>query len=353
MKQNDDIQTTNNMQASAGASANDATNTTAAGTGTAAGKIKVNWATDNTGTQVDTGKQRETASGVDGAKDTGGTSANNTATTGTMAQNTQSVAPENNGPKWVKPRNAYQAAYLAANPLPDKKQLEAEAKQLRRQTLWSSIGDGISALSNLYYTTKGAPSAYDAQSSLTAQLNKRRKQLEAVREANRQAWLKGYQQAQQNDLKDNYNNQRLSNDVWYKEAAAKNQRERAANTKAYQKAQVDIAKQRQASTDALNKEKMKTEGYRRQNYRAQANKANRWRPSNGRASGGKGYDLYVAGKFVGHYNNEKEWETAVYSQARKHNISSRNAESIYQARDVADIAGELANLPSGAVSDGK
>lgn len=47
-----------------------------------------------------------------------------------------------------------------------KQQMDDEKKQ-RRDKMFAAIGDGISALSNLYFTTKGAPNSYDPKQSMS------------------------------------------------------------------------------------------------------------------------------------------------------------------------------------------
>lgn len=47
-------------------------------------------------------------------------------------------------------------------------QKEAEAKRERRAKIFSAIGDGISALANVYFTSKGSPNMYDPKTSMSA-----------------------------------------------------------------------------------------------------------------------------------------------------------------------------------------
>lgn len=59
----------------------------------------------------------------------------------------------------------------------------AQEKRHKRNQLINSIGEGISALSNLYFTTKGAPNAYEPSNSLTRKAQERYEKLKAEREA--------------------------------------------------------------------------------------------------------------------------------------------------------------------------
>lgn len=62
---------------------------------------------------------------------------------------------------------------------------ERAAKQRKRAMLWAAIGDGVSSLANLYYTTKGAPSAYDPRTSLSKQAQERYDYLDKLARSDR------------------------------------------------------------------------------------------------------------------------------------------------------------------------
>ena len=72
---------------------------------------------------------------------------------------------------------------------------EAERKRNRRNAVFAAIGDGISALSNLYFTTKGAPNAYTGGSTLTGKMYERQEQLRKERQALDQQYLNAYMNA--------------------------------------------------------------------------------------------------------------------------------------------------------------
>jgi hypothetical protein len=76
---------------------------------------------------------------------------------------------------------------------------KAREKKERRDALFSAIGDGVSALSNLYFTTKGAPYSEEGASLTEAQqqvADRRRKE----REANMAKRLKYLQQQREAEL---------------------------------------------------------------------------------------------------------------------------------------------------------
>lgn len=75
---------------------------------------------------------------------------------------------------------------------------EAEEKRQRRNALLNAIGDGVAAMTNLYFTSKGAPNvAYDPRNSLSARSQARYDKINAERRADEEkAYLR-----RQNDLK--------------------------------------------------------------------------------------------------------------------------------------------------------
>ncbi len=82
---------------------------------------------------------------------------------------------------------------------PTQEQLEKERKKQKRNAIFAAIGDGISALSNLYFTTQGAPNAYDPQSGISAKMQERRDKLRKEREENSKWYLNAQMRARQMD----------------------------------------------------------------------------------------------------------------------------------------------------------
>ena len=71
----------------------------------------------------------------------------------------------------------------------------AREKREKREAVLSAVGDGISALSNLFFTTKGAPNSYDPSRSMSAVTRARWDKLKAEREANLRIYNEGYLRA--------------------------------------------------------------------------------------------------------------------------------------------------------------
>ena len=68
-------------------------------------------------------------------------------------------------------------------------------KKERIKARIAALGDGLRALSNIYFATKGAKVAHNPESDMTKAVNKRKEYMDAQREKNRAAWLAGYQKA--------------------------------------------------------------------------------------------------------------------------------------------------------------
>ena len=79
---------------------------------------------------------------------------------------------------------------------------EQKKKRLKRErtnAIIASVGDGLRALSNMYFATKNAKVNHNSEQDMSAAMLKRKQLLDTQREKNRAAWLKGYQKAQELD----------------------------------------------------------------------------------------------------------------------------------------------------------
>ena len=102
-------------------------------------------------------------------------------------------------------RLTYEEMFMLSNPdpTPTPEQLEKERRKQKRDKIFAAIGDGISALSNLYFTTKGAPSMYSGRETASRRANDRWEKLAADRDAKMKAYIDGLMRARQAD--DAYN----------------------------------------------------------------------------------------------------------------------------------------------------
>lgn len=68
-------------------------------------------------------------------------------------------------------------------------------KKERTKARIAALGDGLRALSNIYFATKGAKVVHNPESDITKEVNKRKAYIDAQMEKNRASWLAGYQRA--------------------------------------------------------------------------------------------------------------------------------------------------------------
>lgn len=94
-------------------------------------------------------------------------------------------------------RMSYVDLFHALNPYrPETAEDRAKReKKEKREAIFSALGDGLSAMSNLYFTTQYAPNAYNASNGMSARTKDRWEKLRAEREANDRAYYQGYLQA--------------------------------------------------------------------------------------------------------------------------------------------------------------
>lgn len=82
---------------------------------------------------------------------------------------------------------------------PTQEELAKERKKEKREKVFSAISDGISALSNLYFTTKYAPNMYRHENSQSAKTENKWEKLRANRDAQQNAYIRNLMAANQAD----------------------------------------------------------------------------------------------------------------------------------------------------------
>jgi hypothetical protein len=99
------------------------------------------------------------------------------------------------------PRMSYVEMFQKMSPYkpPTEEELKKERKKEKREKIFAAIGDGIAALSNLFFTTQGAPNAYDPKNSLSAKAQERWDKLKKERDENGRYYTAAYMQAMKND----------------------------------------------------------------------------------------------------------------------------------------------------------
>lgn len=88
-------------------------------------------------------------------------------------------------------------------------------KKERAKARIAALGDGLRALSNIYFATKGAKVVHNPESDMTKAVNKRKAYMDAQREKNQASWLAGYQRALALDEEARKNNLTLAEQMRY------------------------------------------------------------------------------------------------------------------------------------------
>ncbi|MDL2223102.1 hypothetical protein LJB98_03285 [Bacteroidales bacterium OttesenSCG-928-M11] len=120
------------------------------------------------------------------------------ATTSPQQQSQGPTVAEQSSTTATQPqRMSYSQMFQQMSPYkpPTQEDLDKERKKQKREAIFAAIGDGISSLSNLYFTTKGAPNAYDPSKGMSAKAKERYDKLKTEREANQRQYMSSYLQA--------------------------------------------------------------------------------------------------------------------------------------------------------------
>ena len=120
-------------------------------------------------------------------------------------------------PKPQPKQLSYADMYKMLNPeqVETAEQKERREKKERTKARIAAIGDGLRALSNIYFATKGAKVVHNPESDMTKAVNKRKDYMDAQRERNQAAWLAGYQRAMALDKEARKNDLTLAEQIRY------------------------------------------------------------------------------------------------------------------------------------------
>lgn len=233
---------------------------------------------------------------------------------------------------------SYAELYEALNPnKPETPEETAKRKKKeKREAVFSAIGDGISALSNLYFTTQYAPNAYDASKGMSAATRARWDKLKREREANQRVYADGYMRAlamdKSTDREERSWQRTLERDkiaderyevkaAQDKEMADLNAKLRAQQITAaeYKAKQERIAAKYAEDTEKLKQDNLKADVEQKKAAAVGSRAAASASYSRGRYydnGGGKKLSLTVGGKEYS-YGSEEEYEKAVERYAKE------------------------------------
>lgn len=132
-------------------------------------------------------------------------------------------------PKPQPKQLSYADMYKMLNPEQEEtaEQKERREKKERTKARIAAIGDGLRALSNIYFATKGAKVVHNPESDITKAVNKRKEYMDAQREKNRSAWMPGYQRAMALDEEARKNDQTLAEQIRYHNMLNENNKTKA------------------------------------------------------------------------------------------------------------------------------
>lgn len=135
-----------------------------------------------------------------------------------IKQAVESTTPTTTAPTAESDPYAFFDNYIKSKQ-PTPEELEAERKRERRKAIFNAIGDGVSSLANLYFTTKGAPNSYNPADNMTRKQLERYERLKAERKADEDKWLNAQMRlAQLRDTANWRKQQRADQQARYKAA---------------------------------------------------------------------------------------------------------------------------------------
>lgn len=146
-----------------------------------------------------------------------------------------------------KKQLTYAEMYKMLNPADSEspEQRAQREKNEKRKARIAALGDGLRALANIYFASKGAKVVHNPESDMTAAINKRKAYMDAQREKNRAAWQAGYQRALALDEEARKNNLTLAEQMRYHD-----------NMDRVNRAKVMLDQMRIAQQDEYNKGKL-------------------------------------------------------------------------------------------------
>ena len=224
---------------------------------------------------------------------------------------------------------------------------EEKAKREKREkgeAMLAAVGDGISALSNLWFTSQYAPNAYDPSKGMSATTKDRWDKLRQEREVNRRAYSDGYMRAMAMDESKDREDRNWRHTIEREKIADERYEVKEARDKAladlneqlkrhqitaaeYKAEQERIAAQFAEGTEQLKQNNLRA-GIRQKDAAAGASRANATASyaranyyNNGGGSGGKhGPTLQLEDNEPMHFGDDKDYDRAVMRLAPEYGV---------------------------------
>lgn len=260
----------------------------------------------------------------------------------------QQTAPE-------KKKLSYVEMFQQMSPYtpPTKEELEKERKRQKREAIFAAIGEGISAMSNLYFTTQYAPNAYDPTQGMAATTKARFDKLKKEREDNQRQYMDGYFRAMKMDAEDERDDRNWQHTLerekvtdHYKEAADARAQAKADRDAAMAELRMRLMEGRITQQEAAAEAKKIEADYADAYWQSRINKNNYRRPIGSGSRGGSGrpgeYPWYDADGNK-HYAHSYE---AMRQNAIDHGIWSEATQQSTTEREQKDRRGRAKGTTS-------
>lgn len=202
----------------------------------------------------------------------------------------QQTAPE-------KKKLSYVEMFQQMSPYkpPTPEELEKERKKQKREAIFAAIGEGISAMSNLYFTTQYAPNAFDPSKGMAATTKARFDQLKKDREENQRQYMDGFMRAMRWDAEDERDERNWQHTLerekvtdHYKEAADARAQAKADRDAAMAELRMELMEGRIDQQEAAARAKKIEADYADAYWQSRIGKNNYRRPIGGGSRGGGG-----------------------------------------------------------------
>lgn len=133
--------------------------------------------------------------------------------------------PQPEQPKRMSYADMFKAIYGNNEDETPEQKARREKREKTRMRI-AAIGDGLRALSNMYFATKGAKVVHDSNSDMTPRMMQRKQMIDSQREKNKSAWLNGYLKAQALDEEARKNNMTIAEQMRYHDMIDENNKDK-------------------------------------------------------------------------------------------------------------------------------
>lgn len=206
------------------------------------------FSTQGTGTALAGTYQKSTKEWVENSESSQQESSNES---DNKAENSGNGTPGQQQTQQTTQPPSYAELFKQLNPQLTEEQKKEIAKKEKNKRIIAAITDGVGALSNLYFATKGAPNTFDGRNTLSERNQIRYDKMMKDRKANEEAYRQGLMKAEQMDRELKYKMERDNksdehNDRMYQLGVDKfnHEKSRADQAQTNWQAQFDYTKER-------------------------------------------------------------------------------------------------------------